>query len=195
MTRTNFSSTPNCDFQPLTTIGYDLSMISDVFTGKIIVEEIESIMSVRTEQSSPSWVCIPQKSLPTARDFWNTNSGGWTLFHIRDSKVHGANMGPIWVLSAPDGPHVDPLNLAIRDGCPWWILYILYGQYHGCWYPGEVRSHVINSQGVDPVHYREDSNHWQIHCLFKHLCRLTSKKKNQISLSKYWTQFNYVYKC
>ena len=32
-----------------------------------------------------------------------------------DSKVHGANMGPTWVLSAPDGPHVGPMNLAIRD--------------------------------------------------------------------------------
>ena len=30
-----------------------------------------------------------------------------------DSKVHGANMGPTWVLSAPDGPHVGPMNLAI----------------------------------------------------------------------------------
>ena len=28
-----------------------------------------------------------------------------------DSKVHGANMGPTWVLSAPDGPHVGPMNL------------------------------------------------------------------------------------
>ena len=83
----------------------DLSMISDVFTGENIVEELESIMSGPAEQSSPSWVCIPQKSLPTACDFWNTNSVGWTLFHIPDSKVHGANMGPIWVLSAPDGPH------------------------------------------------------------------------------------------
>ena len=34
---------------------------------------------------------------------------------IPDSKVHGANMGPIWVLSAPDGPHVGPMNLAIRN--------------------------------------------------------------------------------
>ena len=25
-----------------------------------------------------------------------------------ESKVHGANMGPTWVLSAPDGPHVGP---------------------------------------------------------------------------------------
>ena len=30
-----------------------------------------------------------------------------------DSKVHGANMGPNWVLLAPDGPHFGPINLAI----------------------------------------------------------------------------------
>ena len=30
-----------------------------------------------------------------------------------DSKVYGANMGPTWVLSAPGGPHVAPLNFAI----------------------------------------------------------------------------------
>ena len=30
-----------------------------------------------------------------------------------ESKVHRANMGPTWVLSAPDGPHVGPMNLAI----------------------------------------------------------------------------------
>ena len=32
-----------------------------------------------------------------------------------DSKVHGANTGPNWVLSAPNWPHVGPMNLAIRD--------------------------------------------------------------------------------
>ena len=31
-----------------------------------------------------------------------------------DSKVHGANMRPIWVLSVPGGPHMSPMNLAIR---------------------------------------------------------------------------------
>ena len=31
-----------------------------------------------------------------------------------DSKVHGTNMGPSWVLSAPDGPHVGSMTLAIR---------------------------------------------------------------------------------
>ena len=37
-----------------------------------------------------------------------------TIITCPDSKVHGANMGPTWVLSAPDGPHVGPMNLAIR---------------------------------------------------------------------------------
>ena len=31
-----------------------------------------------------------------------------------DSKVHGANMGPTWALSAPGGPQVGPMKLAIR---------------------------------------------------------------------------------
>ena len=31
-----------------------------------------------------------------------------------DSKVHKSDMGPAWVLSAPGGPHVGPVNLAIR---------------------------------------------------------------------------------
>ena len=29
------------------------------------------------------------------------------------SKVHGANMGPIWGRQDPDGPHVGPMNFAI----------------------------------------------------------------------------------
>ena len=32
-----------------------------------------------------------------------------------DSKVHGANTGPAWVLSTPDGPHVGPMSLAILE--------------------------------------------------------------------------------
>ena len=36
-----------------------------------------------------------------------------------DSKVHGANMGPIWGRQDPGGVHVGPMNFAILD-----ILYI-----------------------------------------------------------------------
>ena len=35
------------------------------------------------------------------------------LLNYTDSKVHGANMGPTWVLSAPGGPHIGPMNLAV----------------------------------------------------------------------------------
>ena len=38
----------------------------------------------------------------------------WYPVMYPDSKVHGANIGPTWVLSAPDGPHVGPMNLAVR---------------------------------------------------------------------------------
>ena len=37
-----------------------------------------------------------------------------TFTDAPDSKVHGANMGPTWVLPAPDGPHVGPMNLVVR---------------------------------------------------------------------------------
>ena len=30
-------------------------------------------------------------------------------------KIPEANMGPTWVLSAPDGPHIGPMDLVIRD--------------------------------------------------------------------------------
>ena len=51
-------------------------------------------------------------------------SGAW--FNIRiifpgigipiiNPDSYGANMGPTWVLSAPDGPHIGPMNLAIRE--------------------------------------------------------------------------------
>ena len=61
-----------------------------------------------------------------------------------DSKVHGANMEPTWVLSAPDGPHVDPRTLL--SGRPQFglmrnttylafpgKLWVVYYQYFG-WY-------------------------------------------------------------
>ena len=48
------------------------------------------------------------------------------------SKVHGANMGPTWVLSAPDGPHVGPMNLAIRDSVHDMLLIISWFRCMNC---------------------------------------------------------------
>ena len=38
----------------------------------------------------------------------------WVGVMHPDSKVYGANMGPTRALSVPGGPHVGPINLAIR---------------------------------------------------------------------------------
>ena len=34
---------------------------------------------------------------------------------VPDSKVHGTYMGPTWDQKDPGGPHVGPMNLALRD--------------------------------------------------------------------------------
>ena len=44
-----------------------------------------------------------------------------------DSKVHGANMGPIWGRQDPGGPHVGPMNFAIWVSCSDY----LYGGHQG----------------------------------------------------------------
>ena len=35
----------------------------------------------------------------------------WSAVNIPDSKVHGANMGPIWGRQDPGGPYVGPMNM------------------------------------------------------------------------------------
>ena len=50
------------------------------------------------------------------RPWMVTNKGSVSMsdrtYRKTDSKIRGANMGPTWVLSAPDGPRVGPMNLA-----------------------------------------------------------------------------------
>ena len=59
------------------------------------------------------------------------DGGGCSKQLCLDSRVHGANMGPIWVLSVPDGPRVGLMNLAI-----WVILKINQSllTHNGCIY-------------------------------------------------------------
>ena len=44
--------------------------------------------------------------------------------YIPDNKVHGANMGPTWVLSAPGESHVGHMKIAI------WDVIVLHGRYY-----------------------------------------------------------------
>ena len=53
--------------------------------------------------------------------FFHQNKYIMSWFIFPDNSVHGVNMRSTWVLSAPDGPHVGPMNLAI--GVPFLPLY------------------------------------------------------------------------
>ena len=61
----------------------------------------------------------------------NAGSSGrfWCVVASLIAKLMGPTLRPTWVLSAPDGPHVGPMNLAIRDvivkGCILYVLIIL----------------------------------------------------------------------
>ena len=56
---------------------------------------------------------LPFLSLQSTLSLHNEAGTKWL---IPDSKVHGANMGPIWGRQDPGGPHVVPMNFAI------WVL-------------------------------------------------------------------------
>ena len=64
-----------------------------------------------------------------------------------DNKVHGVNMGTIWVLSAPDGPHVGPMNLASRED-----------QYQGIFIYPFVQLYMTNTSDDDPLQQENFEN-------------------------------------
>ena len=67
-----------------------------------------------------------------------------------DSKVHGANMGPSWVLSAPDGPHVGPMNIVIKD------ILVKCGIIN-CLFINSWRRHDIETLSISlNIHLRKD---------------------------------------
>ena len=49
---------------------------------------------------------------------------------VPGSKVHGANMGPIWGQHDPGGPHVGPMNFAIWGAMRWKNTFV--DQYSLC---------------------------------------------------------------
>ena len=63
----------------------------------------------------------PRRALIDSNQLWHVNDSPYYReypmkyaygFVVPDSKDHGPDMGPTWVLLAPDAPHVGPMNLA-----------------------------------------------------------------------------------
>ena len=73
-------------------------------------------------------------------------------------------MGPTWVLSAPNGPHVGPMNLAIWEERP-----------HKSSMKCSFQLFVVAIQWC-PNEHGGIWNHWHLGCLLIHLFRHISKK-------------------
>ena len=101
-----------CNTPDLSQSAYIIMMVSDILTPN----KCQSIPSnhngfSKTHISHSTWYEYCMMAIQQAM----FERAGEANSPIPDSKVHGANMGPTWVLSAPDGPHVGPTNFAIRD--------------------------------------------------------------------------------
>ena len=70
-----------------------------------------------------------------------------------NSKVHGANMGPIWGRQDPGGPHVGPMNFAIWE--VFWDRRVVLPRYQGIDYSRwSITPHLGTS-----IHYRTIKTH------------------------------------
>ena len=70
-----------------------------------------------TSDISIRWMTVFDIVLQTliAQCVYHISCMSWAcILATQIAKFMGANMGPTWVLLAPDGPHVGPMNLAIR---------------------------------------------------------------------------------
>ena len=88
----------------------------------------------------------------------NDRSWGCSMVSYPDNKVHGANMGPTWVLSAPGGPHIGPMNPAI-----WVVLQISLRPHGHCHtMPAYNKNMSQNSkyQEVQTLSLSMGSQHW-----------------------------------
>ena len=75
----------------------------------------------------------------------------------------GPTWGPNWVLSAPDGPHVGPMNLAIRDGLVMTSAYTYHHSHVGGWRIHGASHGVMEPKNFDDLAVSEPtlklSNH------------------------------------
>ena len=79
-------------------------------------------------------------------------TGPWPSYYHRDTRSVGRNsswfqiakfMGPTWVLSAPVGPHIGPMNIAIRD-----VLGDIWAIFTFCHHSTESLNTKANTQGL-----------------------------------------------
>ena len=85
--------------------------VSDHVSIHLCVDSVHDCIVVLSQHS---WACDPYEDIGHVLtvDIPQLNVAWWTN---PDSKVHGANMGPIWGRQDPGGPQVGPMNFATCD--------------------------------------------------------------------------------
>ena len=112
-----------------------------------------------------------------------------------DNNVHGANMEPTWVLSAPDGLHVGPMNLAIREdnqqecsrlsnSITLWYLMPWMNPLSSVWW-FSFRNRFLNDSSLQWSHNGRDgvSNHQTHDCLLNSWFGCRSKKTSKLRVT------------
>ena len=105
--------------------------------------------------------------------FWITRNQSFFISGIfihtpPNRKVHGANMGPTWVLSAPDGSHVGPMNFAIRAAlislCTLYIYtFKNHGSGSGSWIIAKKKCpDNVSCSPSDEIFFRQISLKWVV---------------------------------
>ena len=87
-----------------------------------------------------------------------------------DSKVHGANMGPIWGQQDPGGPHVGPMNLVIWEVCENRMA------------EGLLNAHLFDSLGYRVHRYGKQSTRSNVQFIF-HIIWLSLKYRGEHGLT------------
>ena len=90
---------------------YEMQHPSSHLRGTLLSDKAKHSM-VSMVRITPKWTNGASVThIPYLIKAWSGNK----ILYTPDSKVDGANMGPIWVLLAPGGSHVGPINLVIWD--------------------------------------------------------------------------------
>ena len=99
----------------------------------------------------------------------------YTYKYFPHSMLLGANMGPTWVLSAPDGSHVGPMNLAIRDmTIPVQFFSHLTSSEHFAFPSSYVASYTFGITSPIIQHFSNEEYYprYSSHRLFSYMCTL-----------------------
>ena len=104
---------------------------------------------------------------------------------LPDNKLYGANMGATWVLSAPDGPHVGPMNLAISAI----MLKILPVYLHIFYFVGFRRMSMTRRQSSE-ILLAMASFRWQVSVpSTPHYSSLPQPRAGDITISQFRSIF------